>query len=53
MRYADVGTCLSISERPVTRHVANALARAGVRTANELVAAAVAEGLAPCGAPER
>lgn len=47
LRYREVGACLSISERQVQRHVGNAIARAGVRTANELVAAAVAEGLAP------
>lgn len=47
LRYRDIAACLSISERQVQRHVANATARAGVRSANELVALAVAEGLAP------
>jgi DNA-binding CsgD family transcriptional regulator len=47
LRYADIAACLSISVRQVERHVANAIARAGVRTANELVAAAVAERLVP------
>lgn len=47
LRYAEVGACLAISERQVQRHVSQAIVRAGVRTANELVAVALAEGLAP------
>jgi DNA-binding CsgD family transcriptional regulator len=49
LRYADVAACLSISVRQVERHVANAIARAGVRSVNELVAAAAREGLVPKG----
>jgi len=47
LRYREVAACLSITERQVQRHVSNAITRAGVRTANELVAIGVAEGLAP------
>lgn len=47
LRYRDVAACLAISERQVHRHVGNAIERAGVRTAVELVAVAVAEGLVP------
>jgi DNA-binding CsgD family transcriptional regulator len=58
LRYHEVGACLSISVRQVERHVAQAIARAGVRTAYELVAVAIAEGLVPARAraedePER
>ena len=45
--YREVAACLAITERQVQRHVANAVARTGVRTTNELIALAVAEGLAP------
>lgn len=47
MRYAEVASCLSISTRQVQRHVAQAVARLGVRNAYELVAVAVTEGLVP------
>jgi DNA-binding CsgD family transcriptional regulator len=47
LRYREVAACLSISERQVQRHVAAAVTRAAVRTANELIAVAAAEGLAP------
>lgn len=47
LRYRDVAACLSVSEGQVQRHVARAVARLGVRSTNELVAAAVAGGLVP------
>lgn len=47
LRYRDIATCLSISERQVQRHVGNAIARIGVGSAGELVALAVAEGVVP------
>jgi DNA-binding CsgD family transcriptional regulator len=47
LRYIEVAACLSISVRQVERHVADAIDRAGVRSANELVAVAVTEGLVP------
>lgn len=47
LRYREVAACLSITEHQIQRHVANAIARAGVRNANELIAIAVSEGLAP------
>lgn len=47
LRYREVAACLSISVRQVQRHVANAVARLGVRNANELVAIAVSESVVP------
>lgn len=47
LRYREVAACLSVTEHQVQRHVANAIARVGVRNANELIAVAVSEGLAP------
>lgn len=47
LRYRDIAACLAISERQVHRHVGHAIERAGVRTAAELAALAVAEGLVP------
>jgi DNA-binding CsgD family transcriptional regulator len=47
LRYRDVAACLSITEGQVQRHVARAVERLDVHTANELVAVAVAEGLVP------
>jgi DNA-binding CsgD family transcriptional regulator len=47
LRYAEIAVCLSISARQVQRHVAEAVARLGLRNANELVAVAVASGLVP------
>jgi DNA-binding CsgD family transcriptional regulator len=47
LRYRDIAECLSISIRQVQRHVAEAVARAGVSNANELTALAVRDGLAP------
>lgn len=49
LRYREIGACLSISERQVQRHVADAAARAGVQSAAELAAVAVAEGMVPSG----
>jgi hypothetical protein len=42
-----VAACLSISERQVQRHVAQAAARLGVHGAYELAAVAVSEGMVP------
>lgn len=53
MRYREIAACLSITPRQVQRHVAGAVARAGVENANHLVALAVAEGLVPPGRRER
>ena len=47
MRYREIAACLAISERQVQRHVTEAIARAGARNTNELIAAAVSEGLTP------
>ena len=47
LRYSEVAACLSISERQVERHVANAISRLGVRSANQLVAIAVSAGVVP------
>jgi DNA-binding CsgD family transcriptional regulator len=47
LRHREVAACLSISERQVQRHVAEAVARLGLRNAYELAAFAVAEGLVP------
>jgi len=50
-RYAEVADCLAISVRQVRRHVENASARLGAGNANELIALAAAQGLAPSGPP--
>jgi DNA-binding CsgD family transcriptional regulator len=50
LRHREVAACLSISERQVQRHVAEAVARLGLRNAYELAAVAVAEGLVPAAA---
>jgi DNA-binding CsgD family transcriptional regulator len=47
LRYDEVAACLSISVRQVERHVAVAVARLGLRNANELVTVAVAHGIVP------
>jgi DNA-binding CsgD family transcriptional regulator len=47
MRYDEVAACLAISVRQVQRHVTNAITRLGLHNANELVAAAMADGLVP------
>jgi DNA-binding CsgD family transcriptional regulator len=47
LRHREVAACLSISERQVQRHVAEAVARLGLRNAYELAAVAVSEGLVP------
>lgn len=44
MRYRQIADCLSISVRQVERHVADGIARAGVRNATQLVAVAVSDG---------
>ena len=50
MRYRQIAACLAISERQVQRHVTDAIARAQVRNANELIAAAASERLTPTSA---
>jgi DNA-binding CsgD family transcriptional regulator len=47
LRYREVAACLAISVRQVERHVAHAIARLGVRSVYEVVAAAVSEGMVP------
>jgi DNA-binding CsgD family transcriptional regulator len=47
LRQREVAACLSISERQVQRHIAEAVARLGLRNAYELAAVAVSEGLVP------
>jgi DNA-binding CsgD family transcriptional regulator len=47
LRQREVAACLSISERQVQRHVADAIGRLGLRNAYELAAVAVSEGLVP------
>jgi len=47
LRYREVAACLSISERQVQRHVAEAVARLGLRNSYDLVATAVADGVVP------
>ena len=47
LRYREIAACLAISERQVERHVANAVSRLGVRSVNQLVAAAVAARMVP------
>jgi DNA-binding CsgD family transcriptional regulator len=44
-RHRSIAACLSISPDQVQRHVKNAVDRLGVRSSNELIAVAVAEGL--------
>jgi DNA-binding CsgD family transcriptional regulator len=44
-RHRNIAACLSISEDQVQRHARNAIDRLAVRSANELVAVAVADGL--------
>jgi DNA-binding CsgD family transcriptional regulator len=44
MRYRQIAACLAISVRQVERHVADAITRAGVRNATQLVAVAVSDG---------
>jgi DNA-binding CsgD family transcriptional regulator len=46
-RYRVIAACLGISAAQVHRHVTHAVARLGVRSVNELVALAVAEGIVP------
>jgi DNA-binding CsgD family transcriptional regulator len=47
LRQREVAACLSISERQVQRHVADAIGRLGLRNAYELAAVAVSEGIVP------
>jgi DNA-binding NarL/FixJ family response regulator len=47
LRHREVAACLSISERQVQRHIAEAVARLGLRNAYELAAVAVSAGLVP------
>jgi DNA-binding CsgD family transcriptional regulator len=47
LRYREVAACLSISERQVQRHIAEAVTRLGLRNAYELAAVAVSAGLVP------
>jgi DNA-binding CsgD family transcriptional regulator len=47
LRQREVAACLSISERQVQRHIADAVARLGLRSAYELAAVAVSEGIVP------
>jgi DNA-binding CsgD family transcriptional regulator len=47
LRHREVAACLSISERQVQRHIAEAVARLGLRNAYELAAVAVSEGIVP------
>jgi DNA-binding CsgD family transcriptional regulator len=47
LRYREVAACLSISERQVERHIANALNRLGIGNVNQLVATVVEAGLVP------
>jgi DNA-binding CsgD family transcriptional regulator len=47
LRQREVAACLSISERQVQRHIADAVARLGLRSAYELAALAVSEGIVP------
>lgn len=49
LRHREIAECLSISERQVQRHVADAVARLGLRNAYELAAVAVSDGLVPGG----
>lgn len=46
-RYKEIAACLSISEGQVQRHVAQAVARLGLKAATELVALAIAVGMVP------
>jgi DNA-binding CsgD family transcriptional regulator len=46
LRYREVAACLTISERQVERHVANAQERLGAANVNQLIAIALAAGLA-------
>jgi DNA-binding CsgD family transcriptional regulator len=50
LRHREVAACLSISERQVQRHIAEAVARLGLRNAYELAAVAVSAGLVPAAA---
>lgn len=45
LRYAEIADCLSISVRQVQRHASQATARLNLKSVNELVAVAVADGL--------
>lgn len=47
MRHREIADCLSISERQVQRHIAQAAARVNVRNSYELVALVVSDGLIP------
>lgn len=47
LRHRAVADCLSVSERQVQRHVAQAVARLGVRNSYELVALVVGDRVAP------
>lgn len=47
LRHRDVAACLSISERQVQRHVAQAVTRLGVRSSYELVALVAGDRVTP------
>jgi DNA-binding CsgD family transcriptional regulator len=47
LHYSEVAACLSISERQVQRHVAEAVARLDINNVYELVAVVVAQGIVP------
>ncbi len=51
LRQREIAACLSISERQVQRHIADAVAVLGLRNAYDLAATVVAEGLADGGTP--
>ncbi len=47
LRHREIAACLSISERQVQRHIAEAVTRLGLRNPYELAALAVSEGIVP------
>lgn len=47
LHYSEAAACLSISERQVQRHVAEAVARLDINNVYELVAIVVAQGIVP------
>jgi DNA-binding CsgD family transcriptional regulator len=52
-RYEQIGACLAITPGQVYRHARNAIVRLGLENVNQLVAIAVAEGVARPSAPEQ
>ncbi len=47
LRHREIAACLSISERQVQRHIAEAVTRLGLQNPYELAALAVSEGIVP------